>query len=62
MEGAALAQVCHEYDVRCAVVRTISDVADAHAAVSFSTFLTEVASAYSGGVLQRFLAQRREQQ
>ncbi|WP_338861783.1 5'-methylthioadenosine/adenosylhomocysteine nucleosidase (plasmid) [Mycetohabitans rhizoxinica] len=62
MEGAALAQVCHEYDVRCAVVRTISDAADAHAAVSFSTFLAEVASAYSAGVLQRFLAQPRGHQ
>jgi adenosylhomocysteine nucleosidase len=56
MEGAALAQVCYEYDVPCAVVRTVSDAADAHAPASFSTFLADLASAYSAGVLQRFLA------
>lgn len=55
MEGAALAQVCYEYDVPCAVVRTISDAADSHAPTSFSTFLADLASAYSAGVLQRFL-------
>lgn len=56
MEGAALAQVCYEYNVRCAVVRTVSDTADAYAPASFSTFLAEVASTYSAGVLQRFLS------
>jgi adenosylhomocysteine nucleosidase len=56
MEGAALAQVCYEYDVPCAVVRTISDTADAHAPASFSSFLADLASAYSAGVLRRFLA------
>lgn len=56
MEGAAIAQVCHEYDVPCAVVRTISDTADEHASTSFSSFLTEIAGTYSTGVLRRFLA------
>src|SRR5262249_35435691 len=42
MEGAAIAQVCHEYDVPCAVVRTISDTADEHASASFSSFLTDI--------------------
>ena len=56
MEGAALAQVCHEYEVPCAVVRTISDTADEHASVSFASFLTELAGAYSSGILRRFLA------
>ncbi|WP_323120887.1 5'-methylthioadenosine/adenosylhomocysteine nucleosidase [Burkholderia alba] len=56
MEGAALAQVCHEYGVPCAVVRAISDTADDHASQSFSHFLTDIAGTYSAGILRRFLA------
>lgn len=55
MEGAALAQVCYEYGVPCAVVRTISDTADAAAPASFAEFLTAIASTYSSGILSRFL-------
>jgi len=55
MEGAAIAQVCHEYDVPCAVVRTISDTADEHASASFKSFLSELAGTYSTGILKRFL-------
>ncbi len=57
MEGAAVAQVCHEYDVPCAVLRTISDRADAAALVDFEAFLREIASVYSAGILGRFMAQ-----
>ncbi|WP_233862916.1 5'-methylthioadenosine/adenosylhomocysteine nucleosidase [Paraburkholderia adhaesiva] len=56
MEGAAIAQVCHEYGVPCTVVRTISDTADEHASTSFTTFLTDIAGTYSTGILKRFLA------
>jgi adenosylhomocysteine nucleosidase len=56
MEGAAIAQVCHEYGVPCAVVRTISDTADEHASTSFASFLTDIAGTYSTGILKRFLA------
>ena len=55
MEGAAVAQVCHEYEVPCAIVRTISDRADGTACVDFNRFLSEVASAYSAGILRRFI-------
>jgi adenosylhomocysteine nucleosidase len=55
MEGAAIAQVCYEHDVPCAVVRTISDTADAAAPESFAEFLTSIASTYSSGILSRFL-------
>jgi adenosylhomocysteine nucleosidase len=58
MEGAAIAQVCHEYGVPCAIVRTISDTADAHAPASFATFLTELAGTWSNGILTRFLKAR----
>lgn len=56
MEGAAVAQICHEYDVPYAVLRTISDRADGSASVDFSLFLNEVASFYSAGILRHFLA------
>lgn len=56
MEGAAVAQICYEYDVPCAVLRTISDRADNTASIDFSAFLTQVASFYSAGILRRFLA------
>ena len=55
MEGAAIAQVCYEYGVPCAVVRTISDTADDHAPASFESFLSAIAGTYSTGILQRFL-------
>ena len=54
MEGAAVAQVCHEHGVPFAVVRTISDAADAHAPVDFVRFLHSVASVYSRGILAEF--------
>jgi adenosylhomocysteine nucleosidase len=58
MEGAAIAQVCHEYGVPCAIVRTVSDTADDHAPASFVSFLTDIAGAYSNGILTRFLRAR----
>lgn len=59
MEGAAVAQVCTEYGVPFAVVRTISDAAGDTAAVDFPAFLRDVASAYSHGILRRLLADAR---
>ncbi|MDE1183787.1 5'-methylthioadenosine/adenosylhomocysteine nucleosidase [Paraburkholderia sp.] len=58
MEGAAIAQVCYEYDVPCAVVRTISDTADAEAPETFTNFLRQIAGTYSSGILKRFLMGR----
>lgn len=52
MEGAAFAQVCHDFDVPLAVMRTISDRADDMAHVDFPLFLREVASKYSSAMLQ----------
>jgi adenosylhomocysteine nucleosidase len=52
MEGAAFAQVCHDFDVPLAVMRTISDRADDKAHVDFPLFLREVASKYSSAMLQ----------
>lgn len=52
MEGAAFAQVCHDFGVPLAVVRTISDRADDAAHVDFPKFLREVASRYSGAIIE----------
>ncbi len=58
MEGAAVAQVCHEYGIPFAVMRTLSDAADDTAHVDFARFLRDVASHYSHGILRRFLTGR----
>jgi adenosylhomocysteine nucleosidase len=55
MEGAAVAQVCDEYAIPCAVVRTISDSADESSVHDFPRFSREIAAHYSIGVLSRFL-------
>ena len=56
MEGAAFAQVCHDYCVPLAVVRTISDRADDAAHVDFPNFLRQVAGRYSGAIVGALLA------
>jgi len=55
MEGAALAQVCHDFGVPFAVVRTVSDRADDTAHVDFNHFVTEVASRYTLAIVQHCL-------
>jgi adenosylhomocysteine nucleosidase len=55
MEGAAVAQVCHDFGVRFAVVRTVSDRADNAASVDFVRFVAEIASRYTLGIVRRYL-------
>jgi len=55
MEGAAVAQVCFDYGVPFAAVRTISDRADDQAHVDFPTFVAEVASVYARAIIGKFL-------
>jgi adenosylhomocysteine nucleosidase len=55
MEGAAIAQVCHDYAVPFAAVRTISDRADDEAHGDFVQFIREVASRHSAAIVQAFL-------
>jgi adenosylhomocysteine nucleosidase len=55
MEGAAVAQVCLDYGVPFAALRTISDRADDMAHVDFTRFARRVASRYSVTVLARCL-------
>ena len=58
MEGAAVAQVCHDYDVPFAAVRTISDRADDAATTDFSRFIHEVASRYTSALMDAWMASR----
>ena len=54
MEGAAVAQVCHDYALPFAALRTISDRADDDAHVDFMRFIDQVASRYSAAVLEAY--------
>jgi adenosylhomocysteine nucleosidase len=56
MEGAAVAQVCADYGVPFAALRTISDRADDDAHADFSRFIREVASRYSVAMLSQWLS------
>lgn len=55
MEGAAVAQVCYEYDIPFAIFRIISDRADYHADLDFSEFLSQIAPNYASPILKRLL-------
>ena len=60
MEGAAVAQVCHDCDVPFAVLRAISDRADANAHVDFRRFLADVAGPLAAAIVRRWLRLRGE--
>ncbi|MDQ1260188.1 MAG: adenosylhomocysteine nucleosidase [Pseudomonadota bacterium] len=55
MEGAAVAQVCLDYGVPFAAVRTISDRADDAAHVDFPAFIQNVASRYADHMVRHLL-------
>jgi adenosylhomocysteine nucleosidase len=55
MEGAALAQVCHDYGMPFAVVRSISDRADDDATTDFLQFVSGYASELTHALLERAL-------
>jgi adenosylhomocysteine nucleosidase len=58
MESAAVAQVCTEYGVPFAIVRTISDSADDNASHDFPRFSREIAGQYSLGIVTALLRER----
>ncbi|MCC2954941.1 5'-methylthioadenosine/adenosylhomocysteine nucleosidase [Massilia sp. IC2-477] len=53
MEGAAVAQVCYELGVPCAVIRTVSDNANENAATDFMRFVKSVAAQYAFHITRR---------
>ncbi|OIP82862.1 MAG: 5'-methylthioadenosine/S-adenosylhomocysteine nucleosidase [Porphyromonadaceae bacterium CG2_30_38_12] len=61
MEGAAVAQVCADYDVPLVVVRIISDAADEAAHQSAIGFVNQHAGDYSLSILKEYIALIRKQ-
>ena len=56
MEGAAVAQVCYEYDVPYTIIRTISDGADEKSHIDFPAFIKEISSKYSLEIVKNMFA------
>lgn len=55
MEGAAVAQVCFEYDIPCVIIRTISDAANETSPIDFKEFLDKVASKFGVAIIRNLL-------
>jgi len=56
MEGAAVAQVCYEYNIPCTVIRTISDTADDTSHIDFPAFIRKISSKYSVAIINALLS------
>jgi adenosylhomocysteine nucleosidase len=56
MEGAAVGQVCYEHGIPYSLIRTISDTADDHSPVDFTSFIREIASQYSVEIIREMFS------
>jgi adenosylhomocysteine nucleosidase len=56
MEGAAVAQICYEYEMPFSIIRIISDKANDNATIDFSKFSNSIASNYALGILKNYFA------
>ena len=54
MEGAAVAQVCHESNMPFVIIRIISDKANSSAAIDFNKFISNIAKHFSNGIIKSF--------
>jgi len=54
MEGAAVAQVCYEYDIPFTIMRIISDKANGDAHVDFPIFVEKIASKYALEIFKNY--------
>ncbi len=52
MEGAAVAQICFEYQIPFTIIRTISDTADDKSHIDFPSFIQEISSIYSSQIIK----------
>lgn len=52
MEGAAVAQVCYEYEVPFSIIRTISDTADDKSHIDFPSFIKKISSKYAAEIIK----------
>ena len=55
MEGASVAQICHEYHKPYLIIRTISDKADHTASIDFQKFIGSVSNHFSKGIVRKLL-------
>jgi adenosylhomocysteine nucleosidase len=55
MEGAAVAQVCFEYNVPFVIIRTISDAANESSHVDFKDFVDQVASKFGIAIIKALI-------
>lgn len=55
MEGAAVAQVAHEYQLPFIVIRVISDKANHNSMIDFPRFIEQVASHFTAGIIKRMV-------
>lgn len=55
MEGAAVAQVCFEYDIPYVIIRIISDSANENSVVDFNQFIGQIASKFSVEIIQKLV-------
>ncbi len=54
MEGAAIAQVCHQYDVPFVVIRSLSDIAGKESHISFDDYL-HTAAKHAGKCIENMI-------
>ena len=57
MEGAAVAQVCYEFQLPFTVIRIISDRANHDARVDFNRFTEAIANIYSRAIIQEMMGE-----
>jgi len=55
MEGAAIAQVCYQYDVPYILIRAISDIAGEESPITFQKFI-DLAAQSIAKVIEQFLS------
>ena len=55
MEGAAVAQVCFEYNIPYVIIRTISDNANDNSVVDFKEFVSQVASKFGVEIIRNLI-------
>jgi adenosylhomocysteine nucleosidase len=55
MEGAAVAQVCFEYNIPYVIIRTISDAANENSVIDFNVFVSEVASKFGVEIIRKLI-------
>jgi adenosylhomocysteine nucleosidase len=55
MEGAAVAQVCFEYNIPFVIIRTISDAANESSHIDFNEFVNQVASKFGVAIIKALI-------